>query len=206
MSTQGGKPRPEGGKSKRKSAPNQKRSAKSSAFKIDATNQQNRWPVKIPPLESALRSVLEGEGIRQADISLAIVDDPTIHQINKQFLEHDEPTDVISFLLEQDGDRLDGDILISADTAAHSADEYSWNLADELLLYTIHGMLHLVGYDDLVPAKKRQMRQKERHYLAKFGLKPRYKLNSGIRGGEEKTPVAKTRAKTDGRKRARRSK
>jgi probable rRNA maturation factor len=163
---------------KARSAPRAVRSASKSAFKIEASNQQQRWPVKLSQLQSALRSVMEGEGIRSADVSLAVVDDPTIHRINRQFLQHDEPTDVISFLLEQDGDRLDGDILISADTAAHSADDFGWNLADELLLYAIHGMLHLVGYDDLSPAKKRVMRQKERQYLAKFGLKPRYQLNS----------------------------
>jgi probable rRNA maturation factor len=224
MKKKGGRRKVEGGKGKRKTArssdsagatkvrmkvPKSKTKTTSafrlppSAFKIEATNQQQRWPVKLKQLQDAVRAVLTGEKIKQADISLAVVDDPTIHQINQQFLQHDEPTDCISFLLEQDGDRIDGDILVSADTAAHSAHDFGWHVQDELLLYAIHGMLHLVGYDDLKPAKKRLMRQRERHYLAKFGLKPRYKLNSVSGAVDEKLPATRSRKKTARAKTAR---
>ncbi len=112
--------------------------------------------------------------LREADVSLAIVDDPTIHRINREFLQHDYPTDVLSFLLERSADRLEGEVIASADTAIGSAARYGWAPADELLLYVIHGTLHLVGYDDLAPEPQVTMRERERDYLKHFGLEPRY--------------------------------
>ena len=67
------------------------------------------------------------------------MDDRTIQQLNRQYLDHDEPTDVLSFLLEREAERLEGEIVVSRDTAACSAPAYGWTPADELLLYVIHG-------------------------------------------------------------------
>jgi probable rRNA maturation factor len=121
-----------------------------------------------------VQRVLAGEGIEKAVISIAVVDDPTMHQLNRQYLQHDYPTDVLSFLLEDDDDRIEGEIIISADYAAREAEQFGWSPQDEMLLYVIHGSLHLVGYDDLEPEFKTEMRAKEREYLATFGLTPRY--------------------------------
>ena len=114
------------------------------------------------------------EGIRRATISLAIVDDATIRPLNARYLGHDYATDVLSFVLEQSDEELDGEIIVSAETAASSAARFGWQAADELLLYVIHGALHLVGCDDLEPALQTRMRQREREHLAHFGLTPRY--------------------------------
>ena len=97
------------------------------------------------------RAVLSAAGLKEAEVSLAIVDDRTIQQLNRQYLDHDEPTDVLSFLLEREVGRLEGEIVVSRDTAASSAPAYGWTPADELLLYVIHGALHLVGFDDTTP-------------------------------------------------------
>jgi len=59
---------------------------------------------------------------------------------------------------------------VSADYAAREAPTFGWSTDDELLLYTIHGALHLVGYDDLEPALKAEMHEQETAYLARFGL------------------------------------
>jgi probable rRNA maturation factor len=117
--------------------------------------------------------VLLGERIRRANVSIVVVDDRTIHRLNRRFLNHDEPTDVITFSLEE-GDSVDGEIITSADTAAAAAKRFGWTMADELLLYAVHGALHLAGYDDQAPTQRRKMRSRERWYLAKFGLKPQY--------------------------------
>ena len=66
-------------------------------------------------------------------------------------LNHDWPTDVLSFVLEDDDGHLEGEVIISADTAAAAAAELGWPPAAEQLLYVIHGMLHLVGYRDKTP-------------------------------------------------------
>ena len=69
---------------------------------------------------------------------------------------------------------LEGEIIVSADTAESSARLYGWSVDDELLLYVIHGALHLVGFDDKTPAMAAVMREQEAAHLAPFGLQPRW--------------------------------
>jgi probable rRNA maturation factor len=140
---------------------------------VRLSNQQKRHPILRRRLCEAVQAVLLGERIREANVSIVVVNDRTIHRLNHRFLNHDEPTDVITFSLEE-GDFIDGEIVTSADTAAAAARRFGWTMADELLLYTVHGALHLAGYDDRAPAERRTMRSRERRYLAKFGLKPQY--------------------------------
>jgi len=141
-------------------------------FNIEINNQQNRLSIEDDRLIRAVEMIFLDEGVEAAAINVAIVDDPTIHDLNRRFLDHDEPTDVLSFVLDDDAGRLEGDVIVSADTAIHTAAQLQWPAADELLLYVVHGTLHLVGYDDLVPESRCEMRIRERHYLAQFGLQP----------------------------------
>lgn len=107
-------------------------------------------------------------------VSVAIVDDQAIQEINRQFLKHDYPTDVISFdLTDKDAGRddapyLEGEVIVSWQTAQRVASENQWDPALELLLYVVHGMLHIVGLDDCSPALSQQMREKEHHYMHKI--------------------------------------
>jgi probable rRNA maturation factor len=125
-------------------------------------------------LRRAVKAILQDAGIASGEVSIAVVDDARMHELNRRYLEHDYPTDVLSFVLARDGDRLDGQIVVSAEYAARESVRYGWSADDELLLYTIHGALHLVGYDDLDSEAKSLMRQQECAYLAQFGLAPRY--------------------------------
>lgn len=143
-------------------------------IKVAINNQQTLHKVDRARLKEGVKRVLQGEGIEHAVISIAVVDDPTMHDLNRRYLQHDYPTDVLSFLLEEDDDRLEGEIIISADYAAREAEQFAWSAQDEMLLYVIHGALHLAGYDDLEPEWKAEMRTKERQYLAAFDLSPRY--------------------------------
>jgi probable rRNA maturation factor len=142
---------------------------------VAVANQQSQQAVDKNRLRKAVQTVLAGEGIGRADISVAIVDDATIHDVNRSYLSHDEPTDVISFALDRKDDFVDGEIVVSADTATAAAKRFGWSPDDELLLYVIHGTLHLVGYDDTSLAVRKTMRQRERHYLRQFGLEPSYR-------------------------------
>jgi probable rRNA maturation factor len=123
-------------------------------------------------LKQAAAAIFQEALVERATLSIAIVDDPTIHGLNRQFLEHDHPTDVLSFLLERDKGSLEGEVIVSLDTAARRSAEFGWSAADELLLYVIHGTLHLVGYDDQVEAARGEMRAAERRILAIFGIEP----------------------------------
>lgn len=137
---------------------------------VELTNRQSRLRIDETRLRDAIRTVLLGEGLADGQVSVAVVDGPEMHELNRRHLAHDFPTDVLSFVLERDGETLDGEIVVSADEAILNAPEYGWPPEAELTLYAIHGALHLCGYDDLDAASAEVMRARERHWLAQEGL------------------------------------
>jgi probable rRNA maturation factor len=141
-------------------------------YQIDVTNRQESLPVDPAALRQAVAAVLEGERVAQAEISLAIVSDREIHELNRRFLDHDEPTDVLSFPLEHAPGRFEGEIVVSAETALDRCQEFGWSATQELTLYVIHGVLHLVGYADKRAEDQRTMRDREQFYLRRLGLLP----------------------------------
>jgi probable rRNA maturation factor len=140
-------------------------------LEIEVANQQQSHPIQDERLAAAVRRVLADRGIREGEVSIAVTDDPTIHELNRRYLQHDYPTDVLSFLLESAPARLAGEIVISAETAKRMAPAYAWSTDDELLLYAIHGALHLAGFDDTTPREAATMREKERFYLRQFDVR-----------------------------------
>jgi probable rRNA maturation factor len=144
--------------------------AASNGFELSLSNQQMVHAVDESSLIEAARMVLSGSKFTSATISLAVVDDPTIHALNRQFLNHDYPTDVLSFVLDASNSHLNGEVVLSADTAASAAAEAGWTPANEQLLYVIHGMLHLIGLDDRAEADALKMRAAERFYLQECGV------------------------------------
>jgi probable rRNA maturation factor len=142
-------------------------------FSIDLANRQNSLEFDGERLRRAVEVILRDAGILAAEVSIAVVDDPTIHALNRQYLDHDCPTDVLSFALERDGQRVEGEVIVSSDTALRMAVHYGWSADDELALYVVHGTLHLVGYDDGDPRSISEMRAAERRYLALLGIEPR---------------------------------
>jgi probable rRNA maturation factor len=140
-------------------------------FRIKIANPQESVPVERARMRGVAKAVLDGEGVTEASISLAFVDNATIHRLNKQFLDHDEPTDVLSFPLSGPGTKtLEGELVIGAEVAKQQAEERGHDVQTELSLYVIHGLLHLVGFDDSTPAAAKAMRQREHHYLRQLGL------------------------------------
>jgi probable rRNA maturation factor len=128
--------------------------------------------------------IMEDEAIETGSISIAVVDDSAIHSLNREYLQHDYPTDVLSFVLERDVARLEGEIIASGETAAANAQKFGWSAQDELLLYVIHGTLHLLRYNDHSDDDCAKMRARERHYLAQFGLLPSYEQPSLVSGDD----------------------
>jgi probable rRNA maturation factor len=122
-------------------------------------------------MRQIVRTVLEGEDVADAQISLAFVDNPTIHTLNKRYLDHDEPTDVLSFpLSEANARQLEGELVIGAEVANAQAEGRGHAVDAELALYVIHGLLHLCGFDDETETARVEMRERERHYLRELGL------------------------------------
>jgi probable rRNA maturation factor len=146
------------------------------ALVIEIADEQQAQPANHARLKKAVRLILKDAGIERAEISIAIVDDKQMHALNRQYLQHDFPTDVLSFVLERDeaAGSLDGEIIASADYASRESPRYGWTAEDELLLYVIHGCLHLVGQDDQTPEGRASMRAEESRVLSRFGLAHRY--------------------------------
>lgn len=140
-------------------------------IKVKIANQQELVPVDFAKLREIGQTVLQGEGIDDAKVTLAFVDNPTIHRLNKQFLNHDEPTDVLSFPMSSPSARtLEGEIVVGVEVASAQAAERGHDVAAEMALYVVHGLLHLCGHDDHEPADIHRMRDCERKYLKQLGL------------------------------------
>jgi probable rRNA maturation factor len=138
--------------------------------KVSIASPQEAVEIDRGHFRAVVRAVLEGEGVADAEVSLAFVDNATIHRLNKRFLDHDEPTDVLSFpLSEANAKKLQGELVIGAEVALAQATERGHDVKAELTLYVIHGLLHLCGYDDHDDEEAQKMRQRERHYLAQLG-------------------------------------
>lgn len=117
------------------------------------------------------------------EVSIAIVSDSEIHSLNRDYRGVDRPTDVLSFATrdgeddftigedeEYDETEILGDVIISIETATRQADEYGHSLERELGFLTVHGILHLLGFDHEAEQDGRMMREAEEAILAPLGL------------------------------------
>ncbi|MDR1053426.1 MAG: rRNA maturation RNase YbeY [Planctomycetaceae bacterium] len=128
----------------------------------------------IATLKSICKRILNDADIRFGHLNIAIVDGKTMRKYNVEFLGHDYVTDVISFQVDYKEENckngktkkyIEGDILVCADMAFERASEFKWSPLEELFLYTIHGTLHLAGYDDKNKNAKKRMQKKESEYI-----------------------------------------
>jgi probable rRNA maturation factor len=127
-------------------------------------------PVDVPLLSEVLQQMAADAGVEEGRMSVAILSDPEIREVNRSYLQHDYETDVISFDLSDDDVFLDGELVLSADTARRMANDVGWAPQAELLLYAIHGMLHVLGYEDDTDENRDEMRRMEAHYLKRFRI------------------------------------
>ena len=123
-------------------------------FSFKGRRVNNQW----------LKLVAESEIKRIGDISIIFCSDPYILDINIKYLGHDYYTDVITFDYCE-GNVLSGDLFISVDTVRENALTYGSTFEEELNRVMVHGLLHLIGYDDHTPEQQKVMRQKENYYL-----------------------------------------
>lgn len=112
----------------------------------------------------------QARGFTSGSIGLLITDDETIQRINREHLGHDYATDVISFSYEQQLPRVEGELVASLETAAREASELGWLASNELLLYVVHGVLHVCGMDDQSAEARKQMRRVEQQVLSSLGI------------------------------------
>lgn len=113
--------------------------------------------------------------ILDGEINIIFVDNSKIHSLNKQFLNHDYPTDVISFPIEEEPNFLEGEIYVSLNKAIENAKSYNVSLNEEIWRLIIHGLLHFLGFDDKNEKSQDLMTKKVNFYLTKFKLAEREK-------------------------------
>jgi len=135
-------------------------------------------PIDIAPkaeakVRKAIRAVLRRHGVGRARISVALLNDAAMAQLNRDFLGHNGPTDVLSFDLRdaKDGQTaIDGEIVMSVETAVKQARKRGHTVEAELALYAVHGTLHLLGYDDRRKADAVRMHAAEDEVLSSIGF------------------------------------
>lgn len=130
----------------------------------DNTNYRIKGWKKIVAI---LQKVIAKEGKISGDLSYIITNDEELRKINVQFLEHDYFTDVITFNYNS-GNCINGEIYISIDTVKENALNYNISLNEEVRRVGIHGLLHLLGYDDKSEEEKTEMRKREDFWLRLF--------------------------------------
>ena len=147
--------------------------AKKNLF-LEVLDEQENIPVDLSRIRAVCVKILADSGITCGRIGVVLVDNEMIHELNRNFLKHDYPTDVISFQVESNPEEgyLEGEVIASVEMAKQRAPEFQWGTDDELLLYVIHGLLHLVGFDDIDEKDRLVIREKERYYLRFIGVEP----------------------------------
>jgi len=127
-------------------------------------------------LERAARVVLDLSGAQDADLTIVLVDDARIQALNRDFLAHDAPTDVLSFPADEPdpetGHRYLGDVVISPMRAGEQARERGHAVEAEMQLLVVHGILHLLGHDHAGAGEKERMWTAQAGALEKLGVSP----------------------------------
>ena len=156
---------------------------------LEILNEQEEMVVEEDRIRHVCEKILADAGIVSGRLGIVVVDNETIHNLNRDFLQHDYPTDVISFQVESDPENgyLEGEVIASAEMAKDRAPEFHWSAGEELVLYIIHGLLHLVGFDDLTAEQRKVIREKEHYYLRHAGFEPNsltFDLEQGLTESE----------------------
>ncbi len=134
-------------------------------MKAQVVNRQRTVPVRAAALRRAALSTMRAERCPPtSEVSIAVVGDVAIRGLNRRYRRTDRATDVLAFPQDGPGGLL-GDVVISAARAAAQAPRYGHTVARELRLLVIHGVLHLLGYDDERPAAARRMHRRQQQVL-----------------------------------------
>jgi probable rRNA maturation factor len=150
---------------------------------------ETRLRIARARIAAAAQAALEAERCGHLDVSVTVVGAERIHALNRDHLGHDYPTDVISFTLREEGDPdpLLGEVVVSSDRAREEARARGIGADEELLRYVVHGVLHLLGWEDDTPGKRRRMHARQERVLA--GVMAGAGRAGGRRGGGGRSGV-----------------
>lgn len=124
-------------------------------YRLTDKNRIKRW----------ITEACKEEGANISSLIFVFSDDEFLLQINKTYLRHNTFTDIITFDLSDDLS-IDGEIYISLERVKENAKNFEVKFVDEIHRVMIHGVLHLIGYNDKTPSQQRKMKAKEDYYLS----------------------------------------
>jgi probable rRNA maturation factor len=124
-----------------------------------------KW--KVSPWKNWLKALVKEEGFELISAEYIFCSDDYLLGINREFLQHDYYTDIITFDLSEKGKQIEGDIYISLDRVKDHAQKLGIDFETELARVMAHGLLHLCGYKDKSPSEEAEMRKMEDYYLSK---------------------------------------
>ncbi len=131
-------------------------------------NQNSRWKGLGPTVRRAAEAALKAERKTKWEVAISLADDAEVQVLNKQYRGKDKPTNVLSF---PDGEEMRlGDIILAYETVAREAAEQGKSLKHHLTHLTIHGVLHLIGYDHETETDAGHMESREIRLLAAMGI------------------------------------
>lgn len=119
-------------------------------------------------LKQFIIAIFRSEKRKLESITYVLSTDKTVHKINKEYLNHDELTDIITFNLSEKGKPIIGEIYISVNRVKENAIQHGTSFTNELHRVIFHGVLHLCGFGDKTVSEIRKMRKKENYYLTKY--------------------------------------
>ena len=141
---------------------------KSRAVKTIIKNFQKKIPINPKRIKKTILKVLSQEGAKlSGEITICFVNDKKIQEFNLKYRHKNRPTDVLAFdiLESKESGQMFADIVISTDTAIRNAKIFKTTQLNELYLYVVHGVLHLLGYDDRTQKQRQIMQKKEKEYV-----------------------------------------
>jgi len=136
--------------------------------KVEIANLQKHYKIKDNKIKQVVKEVL-GKKSSSAKLSFAFVDNNEIKRLNKKYFDSDDVTDVIAFPLNNHNNSLNGEIVVSVETAVDTAIKEDVDVEGEIVLYVVHGLLHLLGYSDVNREDAIIMHEKESKILKALG-------------------------------------
>ena len=148
-------------------------------YQIEVSRRAPAGEVDDGRLLRALELALRRQGCGRARLEVALVDDAEIARLHERYLRQAGPTDVLSFDLSEPGQEgLDGQVVVSVETARREARRRDHGVEAEVVLYGLHGTLHLLGYDDATPDQAERMHRMEDELLTELGFGAVYGVRS----------------------------
>ena len=134
----------------------------------------------LADIQRALELAGEIYGVENSEVSVTLTNDQRIHELNLQYRGIDRPTDVLSFAFrdsdepeifsESDQPEILGDIIISIDRAKSQAEEFGHSIRREIVFLTVHGILHLLGYDHMEETDRLEMESEQKFMMERLGI------------------------------------